>query len=322
MAKKSEQLNKAAMIALKDYLALSAEETLLVITDERMNEIGRALFEAGMEISAESFMVEMKERSHHGEEPPEQISEMMKEVDVVVAPTSKSLTHTDARRKATQAGVRIATMPGISKDTLIRCLSADYKQIVELTEKVEKLLEPAKEVFIETKLGTEILLVRNKRKLIPSTGVLRTIGSSGNLPSGEVFFAPIEDMSNGRFVIDGSIAGLGLCEEPVKVSFKNGYATRISGGRQAKELSNMLNEVDKDSRQLCEFGIGTNYKAQVTGDILEDEKALGTVHFAFGNNISMGGKIDVPIHIDCVITKPTVYADRRLIMKEGKLRLD
>ena len=53
--------------------------------------------------------------------------------------------------------------------------------------------------------------------------------------------------------------------------------------------------------------------------LLEDEKVLGTIHIALGDNKSMGGLVDVPIHLDGVVKKPTVYFDEKMIMKNGKL---
>ena len=52
---------------------------------------------------------------------------------------------------------------------------------------------------------------------------------------------------------------------------------------------------------------------------LEDEKVLGTCHIALGNNYSFGGKVNVPIHLDGIIKKPTIIFDDKIIMKEGKL---
>ena len=52
---------------------------------------------------------------------------------------------------------------------------------------------------------------------------------------------------------------------------------------------------------------------------IQDEKVLGTIHIALGNNVSMGGNVNVPLHLDGVIKKPTVYLDGKLLMKDGKL---
>jgi leucyl aminopeptidase (aminopeptidase T) len=116
------------------------------------------------------------------------------------------------------------------------------------------------------------------------------------------------------------MAGLGLVKNAnIKIEVKDGYATRIIGGAMAKKLNKMLDVVGKDARSIAEFGIGTNDSAKLSGILLEDEKVMGTVHIALGNNISMGGSVNVPIHLDGVMKKPTVYLDGKLLMKEGKL---
>ena len=125
------KLVKASRMALIDYMALDEEETLLVVADENKRDIGMALFDAGNDICSEAFYLEMNARTEHGEEPPVQIADMMRQVDVVVCPTTKSMTHTKARRDAARLGVRVGTMPGITLDTLCRVLSADYEKVIE-----------------------------------------------------------------------------------------------------------------------------------------------------------------------------------------------
>lgn len=313
------QLKKAATLALRDYMGLANEETLLIVSDEGKREIGLALLEAGKKLAGEAFYVEMKARNNHGEEPPDTIAEMMKAVDVVVCPTTKSITHTNARRAASKLGVRVGTMPGIEIETMVRCLNADYEKIIELTHKVADSLKDASIIRVETKLGTDITMPVKNRRIISSTGVMRNIGESGNLPSGEVYLAPEEGQSNGVIYFDGSIGGVGLIKNPVKVNIKDGSATKFSSNDEGKELSRMLRNVGQEALAIGEFGIGTNYKATLCGKILEDEKVLGTIHIAFGNNRTMGGSINVPIHIDGIVKKPTVYVDNKIILKDGEI---
>lgn len=315
----NKELLNSSKIALKDYLGLKNEETLLIISDEYKREIGITLYEVGKKLCKESVYVEMRSREVNGQEPPQQIAELMKTFDVVVCPTTKSLTHTNARREAVKAGVRVATMPGITKPTMIRCLSADSNKVIEITNNVKAALENGKEIHVISKNGTDVKMNIDGRKIIPSTGVLKNKGESGNLPSGEVYLAPLEDTTNGVIVFDGSVAGIGILKSPVKITIKDGYAEKFSGKSEAKQLQKMLDKAGKEGRAIAEFGIGTNYKAKITGHILEDEKVLGTVHIAFGNNLSMGGVIDVPIHIDGLIKKPTVLVDDVVIMENGVL---
>ncbi|MCK9612588.1 MAG: aminopeptidase [Bacteroidales bacterium] len=315
----NEALKKAALIALRDCMGLKAEETLLIVTDETKKEIAEALHEAGKELCRESFLVEIKSREINGQEPPKQIADLMKIVDVVVCPTAKSLTHTDARREASKLGVRVGTMPGITVDCMIRCLNADIEKIVNLTEYIAEKMAGVKNVRVVTEKGTDIIMPVGGRNVLPSKGVMRNRGESGNLPSGEVYLAPWEGKTNGIVVIDGSMAGVGMLNTSITIEVVNGYAEKITGGEEAERLIVMLDKVGRDARAVAEFGIGTNYKAQLTGMILEDEKVFGTIHVAFGNNVSMGGNITVSSHLDGLVKEPDVYFDDVLIMQKGKM---
>ena len=312
-------LRDASIIALRDCMGLQKTETLLIVTDELKRDIGLALHNAGKELCKESMLIEIKSREIDGQEPPAPVAALMKLVDVVVCPTEMSLTHTNARREAAALGVRFGTMPGINIDTMVRCLNADYEKIIALTDFIAAKLVGVSTIKVITEKGTNVVMPVKDRKSLPSKGVMRNKGESGNLPSGEVYLAPWEDQTNGKLVIDGSMAGIGMIETPITIEIVNGYAESITGGKQAEQLTAMLDKVGRDARAVAEFGIGTNYKAILTGEILEDEKVFGTIHIAFGNNISMGGRIAVSSHLDGLVKEPDVYFDDELVMKKGKM---
>jgi leucyl aminopeptidase (aminopeptidase T) len=314
-----KELSDASVIALRDCMGIQSHETLLVITDELKRDIGVALHEAGKELCKESMLIEIKSREINGQEPPKSVAELMKLVDVVVCPTSKSLTHTDARRNAVKEGVRVGTMPGITVDTMARCLNADYDKIISLTDFIADKMKGVSTIRVVTEKGTDVIMPVKDRMIIRSKGVLRNKGESGNLPSGEVFLAPWEDKTQGKLVIDGSMASIGIIKTPIVVDIVDGYAESITGGEEAERLVQILNKSGRDARAVAEFGIGTNYKAKLIGLILEDEKVFGTIHIAFGNNITMGGRLSVSSHLDGLVTEPDVYFDDELIMKKGKM---
>jgi len=318
--KKITKLDSASAIAIRDCMGAKKNEKILVITDEIKREIGISLHENAVRLGYESLLVEMKSGKINGEEPSAVVAELMQKYDVVFCPTSKSLTHTDARRSASAKGVRIATFPGITKEVMIRGMNADYKKISALTVKLQKILEPGKEIRVTAPAGTDITFSISGRKAYASKGLFHAPGESGNLPTGEAFLAPVEGSSNGVFVVDGSMAGLGLIKNAnIKIEVENGYATKITGGTLANKLKVMLDAVGKDARNIAEFGIGTNDSAKLSGVLLEDEKVMGTIHIALGNNVSMGGSVNVPIHLDGVVKKPTVWMDGKILMKDGKL---
>ena len=318
--KKFTRLDTASVIALRDCMAVKKNETVLVITDETKREIGYSLFDNARRLGYKALLLEMPVGKINGEEPPRQVAEMMQKFDVVLIPTAKSVTHTDARRKASAKGVRVATFPGITKEIMIRGMNADYKAISKRSLKLKKILEQTKHVKITAPAGTDIEFEITGRTAIASKGLYHKKGEGGNLPTGETFNAPVEGTANGIFVVDGSFAGLGLIKNVnIRVEVKNGFATKITGGNAAKKLNAMLDKVGKKARNIAEFGIGTNDSARLSGILLEDEKVMGTVHLALGNNVTMGGSVNVPIHVDGVIKKPTVFIDGKLLMEKGKL---
>ncbi|MBN1300402.1 MAG: aminopeptidase [Melioribacteraceae bacterium] len=314
------KLDKACRIAILDCMNVKKKEKILVVTDEKKLEIGQALHLNALNLGLNSTLVEIKSRKINGEEPPSEVADLMKKFEVVLCPTDKSLTHTDARRNASAMGVRVATFPGITKDVMIRGLSSDYKKIARLTIKMKKLFEKTKIVRVLAANGTDIKMDISGRTAIASKGLFHKPGEGGNLPTGETFAAPLEGKSNGIFVVDGSMAGIGVIGKiPIRIEVKNGYATKITGGNNAKKLIEMLDKYGKKARNIAEIGIGANENAKLSGMILEDEKVLGTCHIALGNNITMGGLVNVPIHLDGVIKKPTILFDGKEIMKSGKL---
>ena len=123
---KQTKLDKASIIAIRDCMGAKKNESVLVITDELKREIGYSLYENAKALGHYSLYVEMKSGKINGEEPPAAITELMKKFDVVLVPTAKSITHTDARRNASALGVRVATFPGITKEIMIRGMNADY----------------------------------------------------------------------------------------------------------------------------------------------------------------------------------------------------
>lgn len=314
------KLEKACKIAIADCMGTKKDEPILIISDAKKRKIGYALQETALKLGYHSTYVEIPLLSRNGEEPPVAIAELMKNYGVVFCPTSTSLTHTDARRNASAGGVRIATFPGITEDVMIRGMNANYKKIAALTVKLKDILQTGSKITIITKAGTDLTFSIAGRQAYASKGLFHAPGESGNLPTGEAYLAPVEGTANGTLVVDGSMASVGtIGKKPIIIQIKDGYAEEISGGKEAKAFEKLVDSVGREGRNVAEFGIGTNPSAKISGVLLEDEKVMGTIHIAFGNNKSMGGTVGVSLHLDGVVMKPTVYMDDTLLLKNGKL---
>jgi leucyl aminopeptidase (aminopeptidase T) len=305
---------------LTDNMGLRASESLLVVYDETTLRIGESLFEAGMQLGARALALRIPPLLKNGEEPFPVVARAMALSDVVVAATGKSLTHTQAKKSACAEGARVATMPGITEDMFFNGpITADYTKVSELTKKVCLLLDEAGEA--ELRSGEAVLRMSLEgRRGVVSDGVYRNSGESGNLPSGEAFMAPVEGTAEGDVLVDGSFAGLGVLESPLRLVFSKGVLVRAEGPDAAR-LETMLGE-NAFARNLAELGIGTNEKARVTGVILEDEKIYGTVHIALGSNDTFGGTVSAGIHVDGIITKPELLLDGRTVVKSGRVLVE
>jgi aminopeptidase len=315
----SSALLSASTIAIRDCMGAKPGESVLVVTDEPLRTIGYALRQAAKDLGHDVLLIEMLPRATNGAEPPPQVAELMRIMDVVLCPTSKSLTHTDARRAATAAGARVGTLPGVTEDIMVRCMNADYHRIAERTHRLCTLMEQTSVIRVQAPGGTDVRLPSAGRKAHASSGLFRERGQWGNLPTGEAYLAPLEGQSSGVVVVDGSMAGVGVTTTPIRIVVHGGFATEITGGPEADRLIALLEPHGRDARTVAEFGIGTNDRARLTGVILEDEKVMGTIHVAFGDNKSMGGTVRVASHLDGLVKQPTVWFDDRMIMDAGRL---
>ena len=310
-------LADAALAAVRDCLGVKAGESVLVLSDPPMERLARAVLEAARSLGAEAVLLVYPERELSGQEPPAPAPAAMAAVNVVIAVTSKSITHTAARRAATAAGARVATMPGITEECLVRTMSADVHAIAARTVRVSGLLTAASAARVTTARGTDISIPIAGITAIASTGLILAPGQWGNLPSGEAYLRPEEGKAAGVIVVDGALAGIGMLAEPVRITVEAGMAREISGGAQAREFASQLERLGPAARTLAELGVGTNDRAVLTGRILEDEKILGTVHVALGNNASMGGTVDIPYHVDGILLRPTLTLDGEPILVDG-----
>jgi leucyl aminopeptidase (aminopeptidase T) len=315
-------LDQAALVAVRDCMGVQPGERVLIVTDDPLRAIGASLRRAAIGLGADTLLVEITPRRSNGEEPPAEVAALMGMVDVVLCPTSKSLTHTDARRAASAAGVRVGTLPGVTEDIMVRCMNADYHAIAARTDRLCRRLERAREVRVTAPAGTDIVMPVAGRTAHASSGLFRERGQWGNLPTGEAYLAPLEGRSEGVVVVDGSMAGVGMVRTPIRITVEHGYATAIEGGEEAARLRALLEPHGPDAYNVAEFGIGTNDRATITGVILEDEKVMGTIHIAFGDNKSMGGTVRVASHLDGLVTAPTVLLDGEVIMRDGVLLVE
>ncbi|MEF8976939.1 MAG: aminopeptidase [Halapricum sp.] len=306
----ANDLRAAAETALTQCMGLEPGESCCIVTDDERWPIGKALYDVASGITDDATILRYPPGNQHGAEPPETVAAAMREPDVLLAPTTKSLSHTRARSEATDSGVRAATLPGITDEVFTTGLDADYEAIQEHCADVLDWVGDAEEVRVTSPSGTDITVKPGDREWREDTGIVHEPGAFSNLPAGEVFVSPVS--ADGRVVVDGTMMPHGLLDSSRTVAFEveNGHVTAIEDDDVREQVSEAAEEVGDAAYNLAELGIGTNVAVeQLVGSVLLDEKAGGTVHFAIGDDASIGGDTEAPLHLDGIVRSPTVYAD-------------
>ena len=122
-------------------------------------------------------------------------------------------------------------------------------------------------------------------------------------------------------MFDYSMDGIGKLNQPLKLEVENGEVISVSGGVEDVQFLEQKFARDATARNIAEFAIGTNPNARLIGNLAEDKKLAGTVHFAIGDNESLGGVVRSSIHLDGLMLKPTVLVDQQPLVQKGKLVL-
>jgi aminopeptidase len=310
-------LGPAVSTVVRRCLQVRPGEDVLVIVDAGTRAIGEALRAEAAAAGADAVLAVMDERATDGTEPPPTIAAALKACDVFIAPTSRSLSHTTARRQASDAGARGATMPGVTDDMLARVMAVDFAIMGGRSRAVAGLLKEGSSAVVTCPLGTDLTLDLSGREGIADDGDLTGPGAFGNLPSGEGFIAPAG--GDGR-IVAASLAPLGLTDEPATLTVAGGRIVAAEGGLGPEFLSRLTVHGEKGTN-LAELGVGTNDRATLTGNMLEDEKILGTIHVAFGASAGIGGTVSVPIHLDAVVLDATLEIDGRRVLDAGNFLL-
>ncbi len=206
---------------------------------------------------------------------------------------------------------RICMMPGLTKDMMERLVNIDFTQMDAFTKKVIRALKDADDVVVENSAGTKITFSVKGRKWANDNGDISRKGMHGNLPAGECFTAPVEHTLNGKLIIN-------LIDDKLDrgiMEFDKGRLVKWSG----KGIEAVVKSIGQDETGFIigEFGIGTNPEARITANMLEAEKAFGTVHFAIGDSYGLG-KNRSPYHYDALVDKVTIRAKGKYIIKEGR----
>jgi len=314
------RLASVASTVVNSCLAVRPGDQLAVVADDGSDfAVVQALLEAAAAARVEATLIVMPMRERPGAPANPVVAAALAGATAIVAPTSTSLAFTPEFGAALkECRARAIVMTGVrGAECLDGAALADYDRVHEVTAQLARAMTEAKRIDVTCPNGSSFTASLVGQRCNIGDARAREAGEVSGFPSGEAWMVPLEGTGEGVLVADGSGHGLGILESPIAVTFHQGRAVDIAGGQQAARLRSMIAGV-ANGDNLGELSIGTNPAARFTGNITEDKKQIGTAHFALGNSV-VGGRVKSDVHIDLLISNPTVSLDGRIVVADRRV---
>ncbi len=298
-------------------------EAVVIVTDPELEHYAALVEEAARSCGGVVTTCVIPVRRQDGEEPPEPVAKAMARADVIFSPVSISITHTRAMRSALEAGARAILMTAYTDEILTSpaLLETDFHAQAAVCHKIGDAFTEGSQVRLTSPRGTDLSFSIEGR----TANVLTNVPDPGQLapvPDIEVNVVPVTGSANGLLIADASVPylGIGILEDPVICTVEDGYITRMEGGAEADRIRVYLSSFgDHNCFNVAELGVGLNPNARLTGEMLEDEGVLGTIHIGIGTSHTLGGEIVAPTHYDLLMWEPTIEVDGRVVQRNKEI---
>lgn len=316
---------RAAKIAVERIAALEPGEKALIVTDTATDFlIPHSLLSAAAAAQADATMITMTPRALPNLPPPSCVTAAIRNSDVVFSAVNLPMAHSyEIITALLEYGVRWVSMHQQTPEMLgwDSIVKVDYEKLYNVTEQYAKRLSRGNLIRVTSKEGTDISA--SIRDFPHNIGAARAHwpGTWGNLPDGEAWGGMEDGTAEGTIVFDLAMHVLGFIKEPLlTLKVSKGEVVDILGA-QARQLLDIISGIE-GARHLAEVSIGTNPLCKVSDVCINENKfGAGRVHFAIGSDLFYGGSNKCAIHMDGVISKPTVTIDDEVIVDQGKLVL-
>ena len=318
-----EQLMEGARRLVSVNGRVQSHERVLVVTDPTMQRYADSVAEAARETGAPVTLAVMPVNRADGNEPPDPVARAMREANVIFSPVSISITHTRAMRAALDVGARAILMSAYSDAIMTSpaLLQTDFPAQVETCHRIGGAFTEGSEVRLTSPRGTDLRFsiqgrIANVLTNIPEPGQLAPV------PDIEVNVVPVTGSAEGVFIADASVPylGIGILDEPIVCQVEAGSIVEMAGGAQAKRLRDHLESFDDPlCFNVAELGVGLNPHARLTGEMLEDEGVIGTIHIGIGTSHTLGGEVVAPTHYDLLMWEPTIWVDGRVAQRDKEI---
>lgn len=297
---------------------------VLILHDPFTTHNVEALAIAADEVGANVTVLQMMPGRSHGQQLSAIVGEAFKAADIVFGLARQNVAHTQARRDAQAAGVKVMVLPESDSDDffLAEGWNADFDALRPEIDALAKALTEAETARVWSEAGTDITMSIAGRDGRSLNGFVNTQDISAGYCL-EASLAPVEGTAEGTIVVNASIPGVTLIEkEPVRIRFEKGLAVSIEGGAEATKFRDLLESFnDPNVYNLGELGVGMNPNCTLDGTMLSDESVYGGFQLALGTSAYIGGTCKAAAHYDTVVTDACLELDGKAVFAGNKMLL-
>jgi len=302
-------------------LAITPDETVLIISDWGSADVGERIAAAAKERGADVVVTVIDAPSVDGGEPSAPVAEAAVNADVIISPISHSIGHSRAIRDALDSGARFLSMTRVQREHLREGLMyVDYEAARPDCETMAERLTAASRARLSTRAGTELVFALDGRSGNSHTGLAHDPGDVTALNI-EANIAPVEGSTTGTVIFDGSIPNfdIGVLDDPVTMEIDDGAVQSIDGGSAATRVEEMWETYDDDAvYNIAQLAVGMNPASTTfTGWSQNDHGVYGSAHVGIGTSSNLGGDTRAPMHFDAMMAAPTLALDGDIVLDEG-----
>jgi leucyl aminopeptidase (aminopeptidase T) len=255
----SEDLKRAARVAVRESLGLRSGERALIVTNpaEDVSFISWALHDAAVDAGAELVLIYQALKTQLDFCDAEVVAALKTSPDVFISLSAERLgkdkeaiqnPYKDDGRSYDSTfhhllygtkTLRGFWSPRVTVDSFIRAVPVDYARMRMECRGLKEILDKAVFLEVTNKNGTDIVFSIEGREGFVDDGDFSVPGRGGNLPAGESFVSPVVGSAEGRIVFDGSISSrLGeiLIKTPIAATVRGGFVEKLDGGDEADRL--------------------------------------------------------------------------------------
>lgn len=325
------ELESATKKLIEEIFAVRTGETVTITTDYDSNmTVTRAVADAVQNAGAHAVIIQCPTPGSVGKAadpdlPVEVLSAALSATDVWIEFNHQWLLYSTPYERATVENkkLRYMCLVDFNEDLLIRTVGrVDTPQLQIFMRRVAELTRNAKTMHVTTPAGTDV-----RFEIDPVHYVACDCGDASfpavHMLTGQINVVPRFGSIQGTIVFDGCVTPpFGrIPDEPIRLTVEDGIITAVDGGEDARTYEAYLSNFnDPGMLKMAHISYGFNPGAQLTGNIVEDERVWGATEWGIGYVSDVDAPLcgqDAVSHTDGICLRSTVWLDERCILREG-----